>query len=205
MKFIKSFTLIAALLFASSLSFATEQVEPINEKNKLSLDEGSIDSQFEYVIKKSHNYQEFEVIKKAWMHRLRAHVNDSLKVAANKLDATNKAIENQKAEIEALTANLSTTNQNLNQLSEEKDSMNFLGMLFSKTAYNAMMWGIVVGLAALLIFFIARFKASNLITNSTKLEYEELQHEFESFRKRALEREQLVKRELQDERNKHLV
>ncbi|MBT8196076.1 MAG: tRNA (guanine-N1)-methyltransferase [Bacteroidia bacterium] len=205
MKFIKSFTLIVALLFSSSLSFATEQVAPKQEKNKLSLDAGSIDSQFEYVVKKSHNYQEFEVIKNSWMHRLRAHVNDSLKVAAEKLEASQEIINSQKAEIEALTSNLSSSNQNLTQISEEKDSMNFLGMWFSKTAYNAMMWGIVAALAALLIFFIVRYKASNMITSSTKLEYEELQHEFEAFRKRALEREQLVKRELQDERNKHLV
>lgn len=202
MKFIKSFTLLGAILLFNSFAFAENQTE---ESNKLSLDEGSIDSQFEYVIKKSNNYQEFEVIKKAWMYRLRAHVGDSLKLAASKLQESNTVISNQKAEIEALNVQLQTTNSELSQITNEKNSVSFLGMLINKNAYNALMWGIVAVLTALLVLFIIRFKASNLITNSTKLEYEELSYEFESFRKRALEREQMIKRELQDERNKHLV
>ena len=202
MNFIKSFTLIASFLLISTYSIAEEQIE---EKNKLSLDEGSIDSQFEYVIKKSHNYQEFEVINKTWMRSLRAHVGDSLKLAAANLQASNSIISGQKAEIEALNSQLQTTNAELGQITNEKDSMNFFGMLVNKQLYNAIMWGIIAALISLLIFFIIRFKSSNIITNSTRQEYEELNYEFESFRKRALEREQMVKRELQDERNKHLV
>ena len=202
MKFIKSFTLIGAILLFSTFSFAEEQQ---NEKNKLSLDEGSIDSQFEYVLKKSHNYQEFEVIKKSWMQRLRGHVSDSLELAATKLNASNTKISDQQAEIEAITSQLDATKGELNQISIEKDSMSFFGILVNKNVYNALMWGIVAALTSLLILFIIRFKASIMITKNSKLEYEELNYEFESFRKRALEREQTIKRELQDERNKQLA
>lgn len=182
-----------------------QKKQNISEKDKLSLDRGTIDSQFEYVIKKSHNYQEFEVIKKTWMKRLRAHVNDSLDLAASKLANSNKEIDLQKAEILSLTNQLNETNAQLESTTNEKDSMSFFGILINKNLYNIIMWGIIAGISGLLFFFITRFNNSNMVTRQTRQEIEELNYEFDSFRKRALEREQVLARELQDERNKHLV
>ena len=59
MKCIKHLLFIAVLL----TSFATfSQNDP--EEEKLSLEEGTIDNQFEYVIRRSNNYQDFKVVKK---------------------------------------------------------------------------------------------------------------------------------------------
>src|SRR5690606_37969572 len=49
------------------------------EEDKLSLNEGTLDNQFEYVIQKSNNYEEYKVVKKTWLYALKAHTMDSLK------------------------------------------------------------------------------------------------------------------------------
>jgi len=72
----------------------------------------------------------------------------------------------------------------------------------SKTGYNILMWTIIAALFALLLFFVYKFKNSNTITKDAKRAREEMEEEFEEHRKTALEREQKVRRQLQDELNK---
>ena len=64
------------------------------------------------------------------------------------------------------------------------------------------MWSIIAALIALLAIFIFRFKNSNIVTKATKNALAELENEFKEHRRIALEREQKVRRELQDELNK---
>jgi len=58
-------------------------------------------------------------------------------------------------------------------------------------------------LLALLLFFIYKYKNSNSITRDVNMSLSEIEGEFEEHRKVALEREQKVRRQLQDELNKH--
>ncbi|MCB0431897.1 MAG: tRNA (guanine-N1)-methyltransferase, partial [Mangrovimonas sp.] len=64
------------------------------------------------------------------------------------------------------------------------------------------LWGIIGILLALLGFFIYKFKNSNTITKESKKALADIELEFEEHRKVALEREQKVRRQLQDELNK---
>jgi len=72
----------------------------------------------------------------------------------------------------------------------------------NKGAYKGLVWTIIAGLLGTLLFFIYRFRNSNLVTVATRNNLEEVQEEFESYKKRALEREQKVRRELQNVLNK---
>jgi hypothetical protein len=65
------------------------------------------------------------------------------------------------------------------------------------------MWSIIAALFALLLFFIYKFKNSNTLTRQAKFKLEEVESEFEEHRRIALEREQKVRRQLQDEINKN--
>lgn len=169
---------------------------------ELSLNSGTIDNQFEYVIRRSNSWQDFKVIKKNWMYALKAHTLDSLKALHEQLDATQKVVNTQKAEIESLRTNLDTTQNNLDATNLEKDSMTLFGLQMSKGAYNATMWSIIGGLFILLLVFIIKFRNSNAVTRAAKRSLEETELEFEEHRRIALEREQKVRRQLQDEINK---
>ncbi len=198
------FTFILTVLFFS-LSFS--QTKRLPENDNLSLDSGTISSQFEFLVKRSNNWrdqrgQSYEVVKKNWIEKLKSHTLDSLKAVHQNLAKTEQIIANQTKEITQLKSSLSNTETDLKNTNKEKDSMSILGIQVSKTGYNGLMWSIIGALLVFLLFFVYKFKNSNAITKEARLKLSETEEEFEEHRKTALEREQKVRRQLQDEINK---
>lgn len=177
--------------------------ESTDQDDKLSLSEGTIDNQFEYVIRRSNSYQEFKVVKKTWLYELKAHTLDSLNAVQKELKDSQSTINNQSNEIDQLKTDLANTKSDLENTKKEKDSMALFGMQMSKGGYNALMWSIIAALLVLLILFIYKFKNSNSITKQAKKSLLETEEEYEEYRRNSLEREQKVRRQLQDEINKH--
>ena len=191
--------LLALGLLICNLQFGQEAAQ----NDEPSLDKGSIDSQFEYVYQKSGNYRadgkRYEVVRTINLDKLRKNVQDTLN-AFNKNKAELKAtISGNEATIASLNDKLEQTTGNLNQVTEEKDSMSFFGMLVSKRSYNLIMWTVIIVLFLMLLLFIYRYRNSNYLTQEAKVRLSELEQEYEDHRRRALEREQRISRQLQDE------
>ncbi|RCT54475.1 tRNA (guanine-N1)-methyltransferase [Winogradskyella sp. KYW1333] len=207
MKFLTKVAVLLIVTFSfQNIYSQTNTAQP--QEEQLSLNSGSIDSQFEYIFKKSGNFkgvngQKYEAVKYTSLLTLKAHVLDSLKTTYAKLNTSEETVENQKQEIESLKGQLQNTQTTLGETEAEKNSMTLFGMQLGKTNYNVLMWSIVAALFVLLIFFILKFKGSNSLTRDAKLKLEEVEAEFEEHRRIALEREQKVRRQLQDEINKN--
>ncbi|WP_430467877.1 tRNA (guanine-N1)-methyltransferase [Winogradskyella ouciana] len=206
MKFLTKVAVILIVTF--SLQSVNGQTNNNDAEEQLSLNSGNIDSQFEYVFRKSGNFkgtngQPYEAVKQAWLLKLKANVLDSLKTTYKELENSENTVANQAKEIEDLQAKLGNTQTTLDQTNEEKNNMALLGMQTSKTNYNIIMWTIIAALTAFLLFFIYKFKGSNSATREAKHKLEEVETEFEEHRRNALEREQKVRRQLQDEINKN--
>ncbi|MBU2930074.1 tRNA (guanine-N1)-methyltransferase [Winogradskyella psychrotolerans] len=204
MKFLTKVIVILIVTLSFQTVFAQNDTD---DEDKLSLNSGTIDSQFEYVFQKSGNFkgtngQNYKAVKYAWLLDLKSHVLDSLKTTYTDLENSEKVVGNQIKEIEDLKAKLATTQSNLDQTDSEKNNMALLGMQTSKTNYNVIMWSIIAALLAFLLFFIYKFKGSNSSTREAKHKLQEVETEFEEHRRNALEREQKVRRQLQDELNK---
>jgi septal ring factor EnvC (AmiA/AmiB activator) len=177
------------------------------EEDELSLDNSTINNQFEYVLKKSGNFkgvngQKYEAVKRSMITTLQAHTNDTLRTIRKDLADTQAIVASQSKEINDLKTNLTNTQTNLDKTTNEKNNMALFGIQMSKSSYNMLMWSIIGVLLALLILFIYRFKNSHIVTKEAKAALEEIEEEFEEHRKVALEREQKVRRQLQDELNK---
>jgi tetrahydromethanopterin S-methyltransferase subunit B len=197
---------LAAIAVIFLISFSASAQTDSDEK-KLSLNSGSIDDQFEYVIKKSSGWrdergQQYKVIKINWLYELRTHTIDSLKAVHKNLLDTKAIVSSQDNEIADLKSSLLNTQTNLDKTNNEKNNMSLFGLQMSKVSYNMLMWSIIGALLALLIFFVYKFNNSNVVTKEAKLALAEMEEEFEEHRKVALEREQKVRRQLQDEINK---
>lgn len=191
-------TIISCLCFV----VVNAQQPTSEDEDKLSLTEGTIDNQFEYVIQKSYNYQDYKNVKKDWLYQLKAHTLDSLKAIQNDLTTTQNTVDSLAQEITMLKTNLSETKSTLAETNEEKDNMALFGLQMSKSNYNVLMWSIIGALFALLLLFIYKFRNSNAITKEAKQTLVETEEEFDEHRRTALEREQKVRRQLQDEINK---
>lgn len=197
-------------LFLATLSilfFTNTYAQDVQDEEQLSLNSGTIDNQFEYVFKKSGNFkgtrgQKYEAVKQAWLLKLKANVLDSLKTTYEELDKTQAVVMTQAKSIDDLNAELANTKTELANTISEKDSMELFGIQTSKPNYSLILWSIVGVLSALLLFFIYKYRNSNAVTKQAKLNLSEIEEEFEEHRRNALEREQKVRRQLQDEINK---
>jgi len=184
------------------------QTDTANAASKLSLDSGSIESQFEYLTKKSNGWkdergQRYEVIRIQWIEKIKKNTLDSLKAVRKNLNDTKVVVTKQDNEISKLKTSLSSTQDTLDQTNSQKDNISLFGIQMSKSSYNGLMWSIIGVLSALMLFFMYKFKSSNSVTREAKKSLAEIEEEFEGHRRNALEREQKVRRQLQDEINKH--
>jgi len=203
MKFLKALSIFILLAFLSNISFAQER-----KKIEGSLNEGTIESQYNYLYKKAPKWTDpnsgtkYKTVKINNLLKFKSNVTDSLKLDRKKLLAEKTIVATQKSEIEALKLKLGETNENLTSVTQEKDSIKFLGMPMSKSGYNSLLWTIIAALTAGLALFITKFKSSNTITVQVKKDKIEIEGEYDEYRRKAIEREQKLRRELQDELNK---
>ena len=120
--------------------------------------------------------------------RIISEKNNLLTTHRNKIKETNTLLTNTKLELESALI--------------EENSISFFGMKLSKMTYNLLLWTIIVTLLFGFSFFIIKFLRSNVLTNKAKSTSEEVEQEFELYRKKTLVREQKLRRQLQDEINK---
>lgn len=194
-------TILYIALFAVGVAWSQQaEQEP-------SLDGGTIESQFEFLYKKSGNYnaegRRYEVVRKIQLDKLRGNVLDSLSSFRKDITELNAVISRQEGTIEDLNTKLENTTSQLTDVTEEKDSMSFFGMQISKISYNLILWTIIGALLLFLLLFIYKFRRSNVLTQEAKVKLSDLETEYEEHRRKALEREQRISRQLQDEINKY--
>lgn len=197
MKFIK---LILVFVTAFNLNFQNTYAQ---EKNKTkSINEGDIEEQFGYLITKSNNYQDYKVVKKVLLNQLRNNTIDSINDLNNNLKLKDDKIIKQDSEISELNSKLIVVSKNYEAVSIEKDQLNFLGIATSKSIYNTLIWSLIGILILIILILIYKFIECNRVTKHAKNQLLDLEKEYEDHRRIALEREQKVRRQLQDEINK---
>ena len=205
MKAFKIFTI--ALFLLCGFNAVNAQTGTTEEDDELSLNNSTINNQFEYILKKSGDFRGtngsmYEAVKRSMLVTLQSHTNDTLKTIRKDLSDTQAIVSTQAAEITELKSNLSNTQTTLENTNQEKNNMALFGMQMSKANYNILMWSIIGGLLAFLLLFMYKFKNSNSVTKEAQKNLSEIEEEFEEHRRTALEREQKVRRQLQDELNK---
>ena len=167
-----------------------------------SINEGNVQQQFDYLITKSNNYQDYKVVKKVLLNQLKRNTIDSITDLNKNLRSKDDLIKKQVLEISELNSKLLITSKNYDAVSIEKDQLNFLGITTSKSIYNSLVWSVIGILTLIILVLIYKFIEHNRVTKHAKDQLLELEKEYEDHRRIALEREQKVRRQLQDEINK---
>lgn len=198
MKKTKSIIVLVLICLTTKLIFS---------QTKMSLENGTIENQFDYVISKSTNFigsngQQYEAVKLSMFQTLRTHTLDSLNTIHKILANTQALVKSQANQIARLQTTLSKTNSDLESMTSKKNSMSLLGLEMSKIWYHILIFTIIFSLLALLLLFIYKFRHSNTVTINAVKALKDTEEAFENHRKTALEREQKVRRQLLDEINK---
>lgn len=189
-----AFSLVGAEAFCQ----ATSQRQP----PKGSLTSGPIDSQFIYLTAISRSQDDLKLIRRVNLERVRQNVADSLADLRKQIVTISTSVDEQQIALASLSDSLAQVRQELESSQESKDNFAFLGMAMHKSTYSLLVWGIILLLAIVLTFYIYRFTQSHVVTRDTKKAIDELQVEFDQHRKKSMEKEQKLKRQLQDEINK---
>lgn len=164
--------------------------------------ENSLEDQFTDVIENSNRYQDYKVVKIFKLNTLKKSVTDSLNALQNDLSSSNAKINELTQRIDSLQQEINKTETALGISKEKEDGIHLFGALIKKSTYNAILWSIIGVLLLVTLYFIYRFKSSNSITKEAQEKLTDTEAEFESHRQRSLEREQQLRRKLQDELNK---
>src|SRR5690554_3561550 len=190
---IKKYTVLLFIIFLY-VNQANAQASTAAQKPVFN---GTIEEQFDVLIKNSFPYESFKNIRDN-LPRFRKNTLDSLNALQNQIIEQETTTESQKATIDSLQISLSSMKETISQ----RDNISFLGMSIEKGTYNIIVWSIIIVLSLLLFFFIQRYKSNFQIAKESKNAADEIREEFDQHRKKAMEREQKLKRDLQDELNK---
>lgn len=175
-----------------------------SSKKKGSLDEGTIESQYDYLWESSNRYQDHRVVKSIKLNKFKNNVLDSLNALHITINELNTAILSSNSNAADLTQTIDSLNSNLSEAIIEKDNFSILGTSTSKSSFKSLFWLITIGLSVLLLFIFFRLKSKISIAKEARRNFNLLEEEFEDFKKRAREKEQVLARQLQDEINKGL-
>lgn len=167
------------------------------------IDTNSIESQFDNIYRTSTTYQVYKVIDKDKYQTLKKNVLDSLKDSKNLITEKENLLKIERDNIQKLNSILVKTKADLESTQKKENSISLFGAQLNKTTYNLILWFIIILLLFCLSFFIFKFYRSNIITKTAQESLLEVEKEFDIHRKKSLEREQKLRRQLQDEINKH--
>lgn len=189
--------LLVALLF-TSLVFSQENSTKDTKKNLSAIEE------LKELVDKSNNFKEYKVVDEETVDQAIQKVKSEIDLINTKVLSLNDSISAKAQSVLSLEKEVSLLNKKLNNEQNQKDEIAFLGMPLEKSTYNTMVWSIIVVLIILLLFFIFKFNRSNLLTKEARQNLKNLDTEYENYKRIALEKQQKLGRELQDEKNKNL-
>lgn len=162
-----------------------------------------LSNQFDAVFQNSNNFQEYKVVKRDELEMLKRSSLDSVASLKIKIEDIQKELQIQTQLTMQIKDSLKVKSEELQKLLLAQDSISFLGKPISKSNYSLLMWSLVLILVVLLTVYIFRFSSAKRISNDAVEHYTKLESEFDSYKQKALEKEQKLGRQLQDEINKH--
>lgn len=181
------------LLLTTATFFSQETLEPVN----------TIENQFDEIYKKSSSYQTYKVISKDKFNKLKANILDSLERLEATIAKKELLLATANNTETALKDDLNETKKALETAIKKENTISFFGIPLSKLAYNFLMWILVIILIAGMSYFVFKYLRSNILTKKAQNDLSAVNKEYEESRKKGLEREQKLRRQLQDEIMKH--
>lgn len=153
----------------------------------------SLKEQLNFIEDHTKIYENYRAIREDMFQKLKGNVSDTLWTANSKIADLNKTRSTLNHTIDSLSNTLETLKTSLEKITRTKNSISVIGLEVNKLTYNKIMWTILAGLVATLLFGFLVFKRNLSVIFNTKKEFQELKNEFEAYRKTSREaREKLT-------------
>lgn len=151
---------------------------------------------------KAQTFKEYKVIKETTLDGVWRIVQDSLKAKDAAYAKSKLEIANLKGSIQKMDSAVKAKEASVADVVFDSTHINVLGINFGKGIFITSVFIIAAALVAFAVFVLGRSKLTNKMLQEKKLALNMITHEYEEYKKRAMEKQMKLSRELQDERNK---
>lgn len=166
-------------------------------------DTNTIENQFNTLISQSNNWQNYKVVEKNKLQHVQQNVKDSIHSLQTTIRQNKAALIGQKASIDSLSNQLTALQKELTIAVDQENNLDFIGISTHKSTFKTIVWSIILILLLALGVLFTQFKKSFTDTKDARKKQLDAESELEEYKKLALEREQKIRRQLQDELNKN--
>ncbi|MEO9870028.1 hypothetical protein [Ekhidna sp.] len=157
----------------------------------------SLQEKYDELLEKTETFEQYKVIPRTRLNSFWSEAVDSLNRGKEVITELRSELDAQKQSVVALNIQVNELQTQLDSSLDLNDTINFIGIPFSKLGYHLMVWAIIVTLAVLGIISYFMFLRSNTVTSKVKKEHEILLAEFEDHKTKAREKQVKLKRDLQ--------
>lgn len=191
----KNIFVLLACLLAAQLSFSQRGAEalegnyPLNERYML-------------LKSKSSNYQDYKVIKETVLDGFWKIIRDSIAAKEAALAARQQNINKLNTELAQTIATLKEKEASMTEVVHDSTHITVLGIDFSKGVFLTTIAVIIIALILFVAFSSWRLKSINHAMHDRVDAFNTLNNEFEEYKRKAMEKQTKLSRELQNERNR---
>lgn len=186
------------LVFVSGVLFGQQPVEPVKEQS-LKLNE-----QYLQMKVKSQTYGEYKVIKETILDAFWKTTTDSVKKGKSLLSEVREGNVLLLAQLQSAQFEIKQKDQSIEELTHAGTHINVLGLDIHKGVFVSFALLTILGLLVGLGLISGRLKLIYLAMKDKMETVTILSQEFETYKRKALEKQMKLSRELQDERNRLL-
>lgn len=162
----------------------------------------SLQEQFVFLKEESSTYKDKKIIREVRLNRFWSNVRDSLAQVQQQLNAVQARVNTYDDEIDSLNKKIEAQQQAVDASEHASTHINVLGINMLKGSFLSFFWITASVLALLLLIALYQYRNSRQVTSKTQYNLRAIQRELEDFRKKSLEKERKLRRELQTERNR---
>ena len=165
-------------------------------------DTATLRGQFDEMLRVSNRFQTYKVVREPFLQAFMTNVQDSISTYTSEISELNATISAQASKVQEQTSSIAERDAAITALEGDKESINLLGMPLPKDTYSKIMWTTILVLFAGLVLALFRMRYATGTANEANEKAAKLAEELETSKRRRLEVEQNLRRQLQDELNR---
>lgn len=189
--YVMKINIVFLILILACSSYKLRAQEPPKTPDILST--GTLVEQMNYLDQRTNVYNNYRAVREDIFQKIKKNSLDSLLTVKNKLTALENQIVFMNASRDSVFSELVNTRNELETAVTNRDRLFLLGIPMNKVVYNAVMWGIIAGLAFLLFLVFILYKRCRINSSEDRKELNQLKQEFEDYRQTSRKKmEQMV-------------
>lgn len=191
----KAIVVFTGMLLAGMASYAQTQNTP--DPRTMTLRQ-----RFDWMMTNSETYGEYKVVKEYLLNAAWKVVNDSVQKTRRDERFTRDSLKNVRHELASLQQMFTDKEKSLQPLEYAGSHITVFGIPFTKNGFLGMVCGVLGLMVAGLVLLITRMQQLNLAMSEKSEMLSIISSEYEDYKRRSLEKQMKLSRELQSERNR---